>query len=339
MFGYAGSASSNAVDVFGIAVSAGGAFLRDAAIAAGHDLGIFEALARGGPSSLDDLAGAIGVAAGRRRLRALLDVLAALGAIACDRSTTPRFAAADVSPSRPEVAAAGWGRIAEVIGRDQALSDPDVASPEGARRFHHHLAIAGAEAAGELVAQLGTTSLLDLGAGAGAYTRAFLAARPAGHATLVDTREILGLAAEWLGPLAARARFVAGDASTVAAGDGYGAALLANVLHLHPPAMCARLCTAAARAVAPGGVVVIKDLRIDEDRTGPIEGLLVALNMALYTEAGEVYPTSQLRAWLAEAGLGQITEHRLVAAPDAVVVIARRPPGVTLAPRRGSPAA
>lgn len=311
------------MDVFGSVVAVGGAFLRDAAVAAGHDLGIFEMLARGGPSSLDDIAGAIGVAAGRRRLRALLDVLAALGAVACDRSLAPRFSAA-AHPPRPVVAPAGWGLIADVIRNDRPLVT-GAGDHDGARRFHHHLASAGAAAAGELAGSLGTTSLLDLGAGAGAYSKTFLAAQPSGRATLVDARDILGLAAEWLGPLAARARFIEGDASTVDVGDGHGAALLANVLHLHPPAMCARLCAVAARAVAPGGVVVLKDLRVDEDRTGPLEGLLFALNMAIYTEAGDVYPTSQLCTWLAEAGLVDIAEHRLAAAPDAVVVTARRP--------------
>ena len=310
------------MDVFGAALEARG-FLADAAVAAGHEIGVFEALAGGGPGPLAAVAARVGVSAGHR-LRALLDVLAALGAIRCERGGgEPRFAAGEAAPARPEVPPAGWGRLAEVIRRDRPLP----AEPDGGalRRLHHHLASAGAAAAGELAATLGAGSLLDLGAGAGAYSKAFLDANPAGRATLVDTAEILALAAAWLGPLAARARWIAGDAAEVDLGDGHGAALLANLLHLHSPAMCARLVAAAARAVAPGGVVVIKDLRVDDGRAGPIEGLLFALNMAIYTEAGDVYSTAQLRAWLAEAGLIGVAERRLVAAPDAIVVTARRP--------------
>jgi SAM-dependent methyltransferase len=311
------------VDVFGAALEARG-FLADAAVAAGHELGMFEALADGGPGTLAAVAARVGVAAGHR-LRALLDVLAALGAIRCERARRcePQFAAADATPARPEVPAAGWGRLAEVIRGDRPLPvEPD---GDALRRLHHHLASAGAAAAAELVADLGAGPLLDLGAGAGAYSKAFLDANPAGRATLVDTGEVLALAAAWLGPPGARARWIAGDAAEVALGDGHGAALLANLLHLHSPAMSARLVAAAARAVAPGGVVVIKDLRVDDDRAGPIEGLLFALNMAIYTDAGDVYPTAQLRAWLTEAGLIEVEDHRLVAAPDAIVVTARRP--------------
>jgi O-methyltransferase domain len=308
------------VDVFGLAMQT--SFLGDAAVAAGCELGVFAALRRG-PASLDELADAIGVGAGRRRLRALLDVLAAIGALACDRPGA-RYAAA-AAPACPVIARAGWGLLAEVIRSDRPL-------PAGEpRAFHRHLATAGAAAARELCGQLGGGPLLDLGAGAGGYSKAFLEAHPGARATLVDAPEVLALAADWLGPLADRAELVAGDACTAAPGEGHGAALLANVLHLHPPATCARLCAAAARAVAPGGVVAIKDLRVDEDRTGPLEGLLFALNMAIYTEAGDVYPASQLRAWLADAGLVDATEHRLAAAPDAIVIIARRPPGASAA--------
>lgn len=346
------------MDVFSQAMQSGGAFLSDAALAAGHEIGVFAALDAGGSMSLDEIAEATGVATGRHRLRALLEVLAALGAVRCERAAipTPSFAAlpssvmpssvtpSSVTPSsvppssvtptstsrfeavpdpvrHPAIARAGWGLLAEVIRRDQSLA---VETGDGLRRLHHHLADAGADAARELADRLGTTSLLDLGAGAGAYSKAFLLAHRGACATLVDTHDVLTLAVERLGPLAERCRFVEGDASTVDAGAGYGAALLANVLHLHSPAMCGRLCAVAARAVAPGGVVVIKDLRVDDDRSGPLEGLLFALNMAIYTEAGSVYATSQLRTWLTEAGLVDVEEHRLAAAPDAVVVIGRR---------------
>jgi hypothetical protein len=301
-------------------MQSGSGFMRDAALAAAHELGVFEALAANGPVPVDALADALGVATGRHRLRALLDVLAAVGAVVCDRSTM-RFAAAAAMPPHPVVMRAGWGLLADVIRSDRPLA----VDTDAERRFHDHLATAGAAAAQELATHLGHTSLIDLGAGAGAYSKAFLVAHPSAQATLIDTPEVLALAVEQLGPLAGRARFVAGDASAVALVGDHGAALLSNVLHLHPPAMCARLCAAAARAVVPGGIVAIKDLRIDEDRAGPLEGLLFALNMAIFTEAGDVHPTSQLRAWLAAAGLVDITELRLAAAPDAVVVLARRP--------------
>src|SRR5437868_15508294 len=95
------------VDVFGAALEAR-AFLCDAALAAGHELGVFEALAHKGRASLDQLAGELGVVTESHRLRALLEVLAALGAVARDRcdagvaaEAPPRFAPVATVPAYP----------------------------------------------------------------------------------------------------------------------------------------------------------------------------------------------------------------------------------------------
>jgi hypothetical protein len=348
-------------------------FLRDAAVAAAQELGLPGALAAGA-RTVDELAAALGVAGGHR-LRALLEALAALGALARhgDRfeACAPgplaaagrgSGAAADVAAatgdgggtasmtvgavqgdgglargaangtdnrigvSRPEIPRAGWGLLAEVIRLDRPLSN----EPADERRYHAHLLEAGAPAARELAPILGDGGggeggLLDLGGGAGAYTAAFLDAHPAARATLVDAPATVALAESSLARFGGRVRFVAGDARTAAVGEGHGAVLLANVLHLHPQEVCAELCAAAARAAAPGGVVAVVDLRIDEDRGGPIEGVMFALNMVVYTEGGGVYEVSRIRGWLAAAGLVDIEARPLAAAPEAMVVIGRRP--------------
>ncbi|HSK00076.1 MAG TPA: methyltransferase, partial [Kofleriaceae bacterium] len=209
-------------------------FLHDAALAAAHDLGLFDALSAS-PRTPAALAAALGLPDGHR-LRALLDVLAALGALARlpgGLAAAPRFAAAAGARSaaggatRPAVVAAGWGLLADVIRRDRPLPLADEA------RYHRHLLEAGAPAARELAPLLGTggllgggaslldlggASLLDLGGGAGAYTAAFLEAHPGSRATLVDAPATVALAADHLARFGARVRLVAGDARTAAVG-------------------------------------------------------------------------------------------------------------------------
>jgi SAM-dependent methyltransferase len=296
------------VDVFGFAVSAGGDFLRAAAVDAGYELGIFDAPA----ATLDEHAARAGLGkpGSRRRLRALLDVLAAIGALA-------------EPPPRPVVARAGWGLLADVIRSDRPLH------PEGGEvelRYQLHLARTSQDAARELVPHYGANarSLVDFGGGAGTYIAAFLDAHPHARATLVDFGDVLAIARTYLAGHAGRVRFLGGDARAVPVGTGHDAVVLSNLLHLHGPTIAAGLCEAAARAAAPDGVVIVKDLRVDEDRRGPLPGLLFALNMAIYTGEGDVYPVSQVRAWLTAAGLGRIEEHTLPSAPDSVVLVARR---------------
>lgn len=266
-------------------------FLEQAAIAAAYELGMFDGAA------LPETA----------RLRALREVLVALG-----------------TPARPAVMPVreGWGLLAEVVRRDRplALEAADEA------RYHQHLVVAGAAAAAEVAGLLGgAAALVDLGGGAGAYTAAFLDAGADRRVVLVDAPATVALARVHLARFGARVRFVEGDARIVAIDEPGDAALLANVLHLHGPEACAALCAAAARAVGPGGVVAVTDLRVDEDRRGPLAGLLFALNMALYTEHGSVYEVSRISGWLAEAGLVGIEARPLASAPEAMIVIGRKP--------------
>jgi hypothetical protein len=312
------------VDVFGVAVSAAGDFLRDATIDAAHELGIFAAL--GEPRTTGDLAGAIGVQP--RRLRRLLDVLVALEHLvrARDRYVTVRV------PERPVVPRAGWGLMADAIRRDNAL---DVDGWHREKQLHAHLLAAGAASAQELAAMLDdvlrhdaaglSRALLDLGGGAGAYTHAWLDAHQDARATLVDFDEVVGLARGYLAGFGDRVSFVASEIRAAKLDTGHDVALLANVLHLHDESYCAALIEVAARAVAPGGIVVVKDLRMDEGRAGPLEGLWFALNMAIYTGGGDVYEGSRIRSWLAQAGLVDIEERNLDVSPDAIVIIGRKP--------------
>jgi hypothetical protein len=314
------------------------AWLVGAVAAAAHDLGVFALLARG-PLDVAAIAGALSLPP--RRLRPLLDVLAASGALTVTTSesavaartvasesavaartvTSESAAAARTVASESGVAARafavgavpppatlpreGWGLLADVIRRDRPLPD-DQALPA----FHAHLRDVGAAPARALAASLAelptaARGLLDLGGGAGAYSEAFAAQMPPAPVTLVDRASVIELARPHLG---GRVRLVAGDILDDATplGDGHGLALLANVLHLYGAADCARLVARAAAAVAPAGFVVVKDLFVAADRAAPMESLLFAVNMALYTDAGDVHDAGAIAAWLAAAGLHDI---------------------------------
>jgi hypothetical protein len=113
--------------------------------------------------------------------------------------------------------------------------------------------------------------------------------------------------------------------------EGWPAAnvvLLANLLHLFGPEDSQALVTHAAEACAPGGLVVIKDLRLDDDRGGPAPGVLFSLNMALFTEQGRVHTQRSLVAFLRAAGLEKIELRELESAPDAIVAQGRKPHAV-----------
>ncbi len=266
-------------DVFSVLLRGSRGYLREAAAAAGHELGLFEAL----PMPAVALPGALGV--GARRLGVLVRALILEGA---------------------------FGRV---IREDRPLATPgiDGAAGEELRRFHDHLREAGAAAASEVAGLLGPRGpLLDLGGGAGGYAAAFLGQHPGERAIVVDRPAVLELARGAV----PGAELVALDLQAPAPWpSGARVALLANVLHLFSAADAARLVERAARAVEPGGTVAVKDLDAASEA-----GILFSLNMAVYTEAGEVHEIDRLRGFFREAGLREVRAQPLRCAPDAVLV-------------------
>lgn len=330
------------MDVFSEVARAARPHLREAALHAGHVLGLFAALAE--PRSAAEVARTLGLSA--HRTQALLEVLALEAAL--ERVAPAAFRCRAVPPRPAAPVPAGWGQLAEVLRRDRPLEEPGVlgTAGEALERFHRHLCSAGAGAAHELIDGLGAAAggaLLDLGAGAGAYSLAWLRADPSARAVLVDRAAVLALARRALAEegLERRAKLVEADLESIEATtlSGYivnGAApsagpaptaLLANLLHLFGPEACGRLVRLAAAAVGPGGLVVLKDLLLEPDHSGPAAGVLFSLNMALFTEQGRVHDRAALVDLLASAGLEELRVRGLRGAPDAVVVTGRVPRG------------
>jgi hypothetical protein len=302
------------MDVFGLTAGEQGGYLRDAVLLAAHELDLASAL----PASAESAAAKLGLKSARR-LRRLLDALALFGL--ARREGGLFHAAFHAAAGDRKLPRGGWGSLAQVIRADAPLDEPGVrgaGDEEGLRRFHSHLLGAGEAPARELWERLSASGpLLDLGGGTGTYTSAFLAAHPGEGATLADTPAVLRLAA------VSGARLLPLDLLNGAYPASQGTALLANVLHLFGPEHCRSIVAKAAQALRPGGLLVVKDLLIEPDRSGPAESVLFALNMALFTAQGDVHEPALLEAWLRGAGLGTPRRLALRSSPGSVVLAAQ----------------
>jgi hypothetical protein len=87
-------------------------------------------------------------------------------------------------------------------------------------------------------------------------------------------------------------------------------AWLSHILHADCAADCARLLSKAVAALKPGGLLLVQEFILDDDKTGPPFPALFSLNMLLGTEAGQSYSGKELYDLMTEAGLSDV--HRLV---------------------------
>jgi ubiquinone/menaquinone biosynthesis C-methylase UbiE len=150
--------------------------------------------------------------------------------------------------------------------------------------------------------------LLDVGGGSGAYSMAFVKASDRIVATIFDLPNVVELTQKYIkqAGLEERIHTVPGDYNSDELGDGYDMAFLSAIIHSNSPDQNIALFKKVSRALNVGGRIVVSDFIMDDDRTSPAFGAFFSLNMLVNTGSGDTYTESEIKDWMARAGLSFI---------------------------------
>jgi ubiquinone/menaquinone biosynthesis C-methylase UbiE len=146
--------------------------------------------------------------------------------------------------------------------------------------------------------------VLDLAAGSGVWGIGLAQASKQVTVTAVDWPGVLEITkanAERFG-LAKRFTFSAGDLLVADFGSGHDVATLGHILHSEGVERSKALLKKTYAALGAGGTIAIAEFLVNEHRTGPLNGLIFAVNMLVNTEQGGTYSFAEISEWLAEAG-------------------------------------
>ncbi|NLH99817.1 MAG: methyltransferase domain-containing protein [Chthonomonadales bacterium] len=304
-------------------------YWRSAAFLAAANTGVFEALADGADTP-SGVAARLGT--DPRATHMLLDACTAMGLLVRHDEA---FALTDTAqmflvPGSPAYLGSAlkwssdqyepWGRLADAVRRGRPVVDMAAHlgdDPDQTRAFvlgMHERALGVARGVVGYLNIGDARDLLDVGGGPGTYSM-LLAQRYASlRATVLDlpgvirwTRKLVGDAG-----LDDRVSVVAGDAMVGDYGvSTYDAVLFSGVLHQMSEASIRRMFAGAIRALRPGGVVLISDIMMAPDGSGPLFATLFALQMLLTTAEGGVFRSNACERWLVEAGFVSVTSRVL----------------------------
>ncbi len=307
------------------------AHIRSSTLAAAVELQIFSALGRAPGQGVAGLGRELGCS--ERGLRALLDALVAMELLEKDgESPGERYRNAPLAASyldensadylgdwladpRP---AEDWRRLAECVRSGRPLGT--VHERESAEDFfprlipmlHAVFREPARRGAAELLRRLPPSAepyVLDLACGSGVWGIAVAEAETRARIAALDFPGILERTrayAERHG-VADRFSWLPGDLHEVALGEArFAAAILGNIVHAVGTASSRELFRRLYRALIPGGVVAVVDQIPDDDRRGPVQPLLFALNMLLHTQEGGTYTRAEYRSWFEEAGFARV---------------------------------
>ena len=207
-----------------------------------------------------------------------------------------------------------WGRLTEALrtGEAQRL-DPDKGGfvgdkhndPEKMKRFLSGLDAYSDRMGKELASTVdwkSYNSFVDLGGARGNLAAVLVGAYPHLTATCFDLERTRPLFREHIGKLGLddRVSFVGGDffADDIPVAD---VVVLGHILHGFDDARRQQLLRRVSAAVRPGGLVIVYDRMIDDNRSNA-ERLLSSLHMRLVSQDGSEYRIGDCQRWLAEAG-------------------------------------
>jgi predicted O-methyltransferase YrrM len=227
-----------------------------------------------------------------------------------------------------------WLPLAEVVrtGRPVARTNAERDGGEHFARFVESLFPLGEPLAQAVGAHLGLAAVttpvtvLDVGAGSGVWGITLARLSPNVRVRAVDFPAVLAVTQALAARqgVADRLTPVAGDFLEADLGEGHAVAALGHILHSEGPERNRQLLRRVFAALAPGGTVVITEFVPADDRSGPAQPLLFAVNMLVNTEAGGTYTLREIGTWLGEAGF---TNLRQIPVPGAASVILADRPG------------
>ncbi len=147
-------------------------------------------------------------------------------------------------------------------------------------------------------------SVLDIAAGSGVWGIELAKSSPMVHVTAVDWPEVLPVTQRISRQHGVSDRFtyVGGDLMTAPYGQGYQLATLGHILHSEGELRSKQLLKRVHDALAPGGMIAIAEFLVHQDRQGPINGLVFAVNMLVNTAHGDTWSFEEISSWLNESG-------------------------------------
>ncbi|MBE0534454.1 MAG: methyltransferase domain-containing protein [Phycisphaerae bacterium] len=129
-----------------------------------------------------------------------------------------------------------------------------------------------------------TKRLLDVGGGPGTYAILACTSQPQLEAVVFDLPETIAIARQVVekAGLSARISFCEGDWEKDAFGQGFDAVLMSNIMH-GPESMAPMKLQKAFEALIPGGLLIIQEFLLNDDKTGPLTAALFNIMVGAYS--------------------------------------------------------
>lgn len=151
--------------------------------------------------------------------------------------------------------------------------------------------------------------MLDIGGGSGVFSMAFVKKKPTLMADVFDLPEIVGLTKKYIEreKMQSNVKTIAGDLHTDEFPEKYDLVFVSAIIHMLSEEDNIRLFEKCSKALNKGGILLLSDFIMNDNRTSPERGTIFAINMLVGTPEGDTYTFNEINAWLEKTGFTKLS--------------------------------
>jgi len=225
-----------------------------------------------------------------------------------------------------------WAFLTDSVRSNRSARTPPgpVDGATGYRDFilaMHNRAMRNAAMLADHLDLTGRRQLFDAGGGPGTYTIFLLKKHPQLGAIIFDLPPAIEIARQIVHRfgMTDRVTFRPGNFHEDDFGEGNDVVLFSAIFHSLSPQRAKALLSKAHNSLVGGGLVVVHEGLVNDDKVSPVSAVLFSLNMLVNVGGGRSYSAREIMSWLTDAGFVSPRLQHLPPSAGTSLVLGTRP--------------
>ncbi len=219
-----------------------------------------------------------------------------------------------------------WSRLEEAVRSGAPVVEKQHDHGEEATRTYImgmlHRGIPQAQLLAEEVPLQGRKKMLDVGGGPGIFSIIMCQKNPGLRAAVLDLPQTLRVTRDIIRDWNAEGvvETIEGSYMDEGYGEGYDVVLTSSMISQEGPDIVKHILRESFKAMVSGGIILIQEQFLDDEKTGPMLPVQVGLNQLIHTPAGRAYSAKEVAEFAREIGFVDL-EYRPLPDPSPFTLI------------------
>jgi predicted O-methyltransferase YrrM len=188
----------------------------------------------------------------------------------------------------------------------------------------HWRGVAQAQLLSKVIDGKGRKRMLDIAGGPGTFTLHMCVENPGLTGTVLDLPQTLEVTKEIIGHYQMTERVgtqVGNYLDDDSFGENYDIALMSSMLNQESPEVLKAILTKAKAALNDGGLMIVQEQLLDDDKNGPRLPAVIGLNQLIHTPGGQNYCGREIMDFMEAVGFADVHYVELPEESPFVVIL------------------